>query len=76
MEATLEGIRTTDGLEELVESSDTGRALLFRHFFRALERTIRVVHAKLEEAELQVSSSIWDAVRGDVSSPDPLTRDF
>ncbi|GAA0176219.1 hypothetical protein LIER_29252 [Lithospermum erythrorhizon] len=36
MEATLEGIRTIDSLEELVQSSDAGRDLLFRHFSRAL----------------------------------------
>ncbi|GAA0164078.1 hypothetical protein LIER_19797 [Lithospermum erythrorhizon] len=41
------------------------------HFFRALERTIRIVQAELEEAELEVPSSLWDAVRGNVSSPDP-----
>ncbi|GAA0184402.1 hypothetical protein LIER_31690 [Lithospermum erythrorhizon] len=36
MEATLEGTRTTNGLEELVQISDMGRDLLFRHFSRAL----------------------------------------
>ncbi|GAA0149227.1 hypothetical protein LIER_08456 [Lithospermum erythrorhizon] len=43
MEATLEGARTTDVLEDLVQSSNTGRDLLFQHFSLALERTIVVV---------------------------------
>ncbi|GAA0164246.1 hypothetical protein LIER_19931 [Lithospermum erythrorhizon] len=64
MEATLEGIRTTDGLEELVQSSDMGLDLLFRHFSRALERTIQVVQAKLEDTGLDVPSSLWDVVLG------------
>ncbi|GAA0149084.1 hypothetical protein LIER_08350 [Lithospermum erythrorhizon] len=52
-------------------SFDIDRDLLFKHFSRALERTIRVVQAKLEKDELEVPASLWDAVRGDVSSPDP-----
>ncbi|GAA0152448.1 hypothetical protein LIER_10929 [Lithospermum erythrorhizon] len=71
MEVTLEGAKTTEGLGELVRSSDVGRDLLFQHFSLALERTIRAVQAKLEEAELEVPDTHWDLVRDDVSSPDP-----
>ncbi|GAA0157334.1 hypothetical protein LIER_14622 [Lithospermum erythrorhizon] len=35
------------------------------------DRTIQVVQAKLEEAELEVPASLWDEVRDDVSSPNP-----
>ncbi|GAA0169571.1 hypothetical protein LIER_24022 [Lithospermum erythrorhizon] len=49
-----------------------GLDLLFKHFSLALERTIRVVQAKLEEAKLEVPFSLWDVVRDDVSSPDPF----
>ncbi|GAA0156547.1 hypothetical protein LIER_43366 [Lithospermum erythrorhizon] len=72
MEPILEGTRTPNGLEGLVQSSDTGCDLLFRHLSQALERTIQVVQAKLEEAGLEVPSSLWDVVWGDVSSPDPF----
>ncbi|GAA0151572.1 hypothetical protein LIER_10267 [Lithospermum erythrorhizon] len=42
-----------------------------RHSSRMLEKSIQVVQAKLDEAELEVPSSLWDTVRDDVSSPDP-----
>ncbi|GAA0179540.1 hypothetical protein LIER_29988 [Lithospermum erythrorhizon] len=71
MEANIEGIRTTEGLGELVHGSDAGRELLLQHFSRALERTIQVVQAKLEEADLEVPAALWDSVRDDVSPPDP-----
>ncbi|GAA0164095.1 hypothetical protein LIER_19812 [Lithospermum erythrorhizon] len=51
IEVTLEGIRTAEGLEGLVQNSDLGRDLLFRHSSRMLEKTIRMVQAKLHEAE-------------------------
>ncbi|GAA0166548.1 hypothetical protein LIER_21679 [Lithospermum erythrorhizon] len=57
LKATLEGIWTADGLEELVQSSDTGCDQLLKHLSRTLERTIRVVQAKLEEVELEMPSS-------------------
>ncbi|GAA0156086.1 hypothetical protein LIER_13660 [Lithospermum erythrorhizon] len=71
MEATLEGAQTADGLEELIRSSDAGRDLLFRHFSLALERTIRAVQARPEEAELEVPPTLRDSVRNDVSFRDP-----
>ncbi|GAA0168930.1 hypothetical protein LIER_23521 [Lithospermum erythrorhizon] len=43
MEATLEGTRTTEGLGELVRSSNVGHDLLFQHFTQALERTIQAM---------------------------------
>ncbi|GAA0148154.1 hypothetical protein LIER_07675 [Lithospermum erythrorhizon] len=71
MEATLEGTRALKGLGELVRGSDVGRDLFFQHSSQALERTIRAVQAKLEEADLEIPSTLWDLVRDDVSSPDP-----
>ncbi|GAA0166541.1 hypothetical protein LIER_40208 [Lithospermum erythrorhizon] len=73
MEITLEGIRITEGLEELVQNSDAGRDSLFKSSSQTLEKTIRVMQAKMEEGELEVPSSLWDAVRDDVSSSDPLS---
>ncbi|GAA0139196.1 hypothetical protein LIER_00794 [Lithospermum erythrorhizon] len=40
MKASLEGIRTSEGLSDLVQGSDAGRDLLLRHFSLALGRTI------------------------------------
>ncbi|GAA0175227.1 hypothetical protein LIER_41870 [Lithospermum erythrorhizon] len=71
MEVTLEGVRTTEGLGELVRSSDAGRDLLFQHFTLSMERTVRAVHPRLEDAELEVPVALWDSVRDDVSSSDP-----
>ncbi|GAA0152207.1 hypothetical protein LIER_37444 [Lithospermum erythrorhizon] len=70
MKATLEGTRTTEGLGKLVQSSDTGHDLLFQHFSPDLERTIRAVQVRLEEAELEVPTTLWDSVGDDVSYPD------
>ncbi|GAA0184540.1 hypothetical protein LIER_31828 [Lithospermum erythrorhizon] len=70
MEASLDGIQSTEGLRELIQSSDVGRDLLFQYFSLALERTIQVVHARLEEGELDVPIVLWDSVRDDVSPPD------
>ncbi|GAA0164104.1 hypothetical protein LIER_19818 [Lithospermum erythrorhizon] len=71
LEATLKGIRSTDRLEVLVQNSDVGRDLLFRHSSRALERTIQVVQSKMDKAELEVPASFWDQVRDSTSSPCP-----
>ncbi|GAA0170650.1 hypothetical protein LIER_24871 [Lithospermum erythrorhizon] len=71
MEATLEGTRTTEGLGELVRSSDAEHELLFQHSSLALDRAIRAVQPKLEKAELEVPASLWDSMRDDVSSPHP-----
>ncbi|GAA0156951.1 hypothetical protein LIER_14318 [Lithospermum erythrorhizon] len=40
--------------------------------YLALERTIQVVQAKLEEADLEVPADFWDSVRDDISPLDPF----
>ncbi|GAA0139766.1 hypothetical protein LIER_35130 [Lithospermum erythrorhizon] len=76
MEASLEGVWTTEGLGELVRSSDARRDLLFQHFSLALERTIQAVQARLEEAELEVPHTLWDSMRDDSMRDDVSSPDF
>ncbi|GAA0157158.1 hypothetical protein LIER_14482 [Lithospermum erythrorhizon] len=71
MEASLEGVRTTEGLGDLVRGSDARRDLIFQYFSLASERTIQVVQEKLEEVDLEVPAAFWDSMRNGVSPPDP-----
>ncbi|GAA0184910.1 hypothetical protein LIER_32198 [Lithospermum erythrorhizon] len=47
------------GRDEMLQTNDRllGRDLLFQYFSLALERTIQVVQARLEEAELKVPTT-------------------
>ncbi|GAA0165033.1 hypothetical protein LIER_20534 [Lithospermum erythrorhizon] len=58
-----------EGVQDERDSALTGPALSVLSL--ALERTIQVVQARLEEAGLEVPATLWDLVRDDVPLPDP-----
>ncbi|GAA0141911.1 hypothetical protein LIER_02945 [Lithospermum erythrorhizon] len=71
IEVGLEGTQSVEGLRDLLQGLDAGRELLIQFFDQALARTIQVVQDKLDEASLEVPTSLWESMRDDVSLPDP-----